>query len=153
VALTIGITGECSCGATSRSGRRKGSLSILCNFADSNEDPVVVPRHQVFDVGTLRVGVFGLTMPATSTTTKAVNVLGLALPDNIPRETAQILRDLKADVVVLLSHIGLTTSDKSLARGFDDIDLVVDGHSHVNVSCELPNARSTIVVQAGGWRR
>jgi 2',3'-cyclic-nucleotide 2'-phosphodiesterase (5'-nucleotidase family) len=90
--------------------------------------PTGLREYEVLRIGGgLRMGVIGL----TSEWGGLYADFGLHFPDMM--ETAQRLvkelRQLDVSIVAVLSHLGLE-SDRQLAVGVNDIDLIVGGHSH-----------------------
>jgi 5'-nucleotidase / UDP-sugar diphosphatase len=97
----------------------------------------------------LKIAIVGATTPETVYATKPNNIAGLAFSD--PLEVLPgLVRDVKdqgADLVILLSHLGLD-ADKHVAQRVPGIDVIVGGHSHTVVTDPL-QVGSTIIVQAG----
>lgn len=74
-----------------------------------------------------RVGVFGLTDPATDSHNPAAAALGFEDPIEAAQEAIDALREEGVDHLVALSHLG--NGDDELARE-TDVDLVLGGHVH-----------------------
>lgn len=87
------------------------------------------PRALV-DAGGIRVGLIGLS--PTSFRDLYESFWGYELPDPAPlvREHAAALRSEGAEVVVLLSHLGLPDDRELAAELASDVDLVLGAHSH-----------------------
>ena len=89
--------------------------------------------------GDVSVCVFGLTTPETTVSASPSAVRDLIFCD--PLETADVvtrqLRGQGCDVVIALAHLGSTPSSSpsslDLGRAVPDIDLIIDGHSHVEL--------------------
>ncbi|MCL6637393.1 MAG: bifunctional metallophosphatase/5'-nucleotidase [Alicyclobacillus sp.] len=94
--------------------------------------PGFVDWH-VYDAGGVRVGVFGLTADYRL----PYNRLGIQVdpPLTSARQAVDALRQQGAEVVVLLSHLGLA-ADRQLARQVAGIDIILGGHSHQFMPCE-----------------
>ncbi len=99
----------------------------------------------------LKLAIIGVTTPDTAFTTKPDHVSGLTF-----REPAKILPQLirearrsGADLIVLLSHLGLD-ADQQIAEQISGIDVIVGGHSHTAVTHPL-RVNETIIVQAGAY--
>jgi 5'-nucleotidase len=126
----------------SESGKRVLAPYILRNFAD------------------LKVGVFGLSTPATTTTTDPRNVAGLNFGTageiiETARDTVERLKETeKVDLVIAVTHIGSEAycdpSSRTLAREVPGIDLIVDGHSHSELKDGL-RAGNTLIVSTGSY--
>jgi 2',3'-cyclic-nucleotide 2'-phosphodiesterase (5'-nucleotidase family) len=105
-------------------------------------------------VGGVRFGIIGLTYPS-SAIIKASAVQGLKFSSGT-EAVRKYLPEVRqqSDIVIVLSHLGLASSypgqdgDTELAMAVPGIDIIVGGHSHV----ELRNARrvgDALIVQAG----
>lgn len=104
--------------------------------------------YLVKSVGGVKVAVLGLGYPGTPAINKAANVKGLKfLPG--PETAAQYVPALRkeADLVVVLSHLGLG-DDEKLAASVEGIDVIVGGHSHTEIR-NTKRVGNTIIVQAG----
>jgi 5'-nucleotidase / UDP-sugar diphosphatase len=109
------------------------------DFVDEFEsliDPMVV-----FNLDGLKVGVIGMGNTSSMTSIQeADNSLGVR-----PYNAVQILQDYvdlirgSVDVVVVLSHLGLT-SDQYVARNICGVDIILGGHHHIalNPPMEIP---------------
>lgn len=100
-------------------------------WATQLED-LVVPSV-MYDLDGLRIGVIGMAnLSSLNSLEEQLNSLGIRVVDvgeAIPREAAN-LRAAGADLVVVLSHMGLD-DDKEMAATFDEVDLILGGHHHV----------------------
>lgn len=105
-------------------------------------------------VNGIKVGIFGLTTPDTLITVSPAIAADVTISD--PAEAAkQAVAELQAekcDLIIALAHIGndATSSYKSLvlAEQVEGIDVIVDGHSHVETEQQLQNG--SIVVSLNG---
>lgn len=99
----------------------------------------------IYPVNQIRVGVFGL----TANYTLPYHVLGADVDNPVVR-AAQMVRELQAagaDIIVLLSHLGLH-EDRALAAEVSGIDVILGGHTHQFMqSAEWVN--NTAVFQPG----
>ncbi len=104
----------------------------------------------IFEVGGVKVGVFGLTTVDTPITTRPRNVIGLRFldPELIAFKLIEALLD-EVELVVCLSHLGID-ADVALAAAVPGIDVIVGGHSHTAL-LEPRMVGETIIVQAGEW--
>lgn len=95
-----------------------------------------------------KVAVIGLTTRETAYTTKRDNVRGLEFlePDKVLPEIVKEARKKGAQLVVLLTHLGLE-EDKRLARALS-VDVIVGGHSHT-VLTQPVFVNRTVIVHAG----
>lgn len=87
------------------------------------------PLFDVREIGGVKVGLFGITLPETKTTSKP----GPTTEFRDPCETAKLLipqmRAAGAQAVVALTHLSLA-QDKALARCAPGIDVIIGGHEH-----------------------
>lgn len=90
------------------------------------------------EVNGLKVGIIGVSTPETAFKTHPDNTKGLVFTDIIKetQKTVDKLKNEKADVIIVLSHLGLdegeSTSDL-IAKKVKGVDLIVDGHSHTTL--------------------
>jgi 5'-nucleotidase / UDP-sugar diphosphatase len=103
--------------------------------------------YVIKDVQGLRVAIIGVTTTDTPITTHPKNVVGLKFT---PPETAvtEIIKKLpgKADIVVVLSHIGYP-EDRALAQKVTGIDVIIGGHTHTKLISPVV-VNHTIIGQA-----
>lgn len=128
----------------------RARFPVLCaNLRPKREGaPVPVQPSLEIETGGVRVGVFGLTVPMV-TERMAARALSDFLFDDPVATAARMVRTLRprADLVVLLSHLGLR-EDERVASRVEGIDLIVGGHSHVVL--EQPKIVSGVpILQAG----
>ena len=139
----------------------EAGVKVVCaNVLDESPgDQLNFAEYVVKTVGGLRVGIFGLITPDTKKTTSPATVENMTFSKDlagISRTVTNKLRnDEKCDIVILVGHLGYQQgemSSDSLAREYDGIDLIVDGHSHTEIpegGFELFNDYQTMIVQAG----
>ncbi len=101
--------------------------------------------------GDVKVAIFGMTVPDNPTNMPAPvvvreDILGIA------QATADSLRAEGADVVILLSHLGISL-DRMVASYVTGIDLIVGGHDHnlyrKPIKVSNPAGRTVRIFQAG----
>ncbi len=103
--------------------------------------------YVIRDIAGIKVAIIGVVTEDTPRTTNPGNVAGLSfLPpaDTVRRYIQELHR--KADIVVVLSHIGLS-ADRYLAAQVKGIDIIVGGHSHTRLEKPV-RVGKTIIVQA-----
>jgi 5'-nucleotidase/UDP-sugar diphosphatase len=103
--------------------------------------------YVIKDLAGLKVAIIGVVTDDTPETTDPRNVTGLRFLS--PADTVKkYLAELKgrADVFVILSHIGLS-ADRTLAGEVRGIDIIVGGHSHTKLERPVKVGK-TIIVQA-----
>lgn len=112
--------------------------------------PYVVKRFDGF-----KVGIFGMTLKETKEIGYPDYVKDLVFEDEVKaaRRLVTVLRN-KVDVLIALVHMGLwdneTRGSKRLAAKVKGIDLIVDGHTHTNLT-EPVYVNGTPIVQAFQW--
>jgi 2',3'-cyclic-nucleotide 2'-phosphodiesterase (5'-nucleotidase family) len=108
--------------------------------------PAAVRRHMVFHACDLRVAVMGIAPQMTSPASVWARVTDCVFEDPV-ESAAGLAPRLKgeADLVICLSHCGLTT-DRQIAA-IPEVDLVLGGHSHRQAIERMP--RRAVVVHAG----
>ncbi|MBI9045942.1 MAG: bifunctional metallophosphatase/5'-nucleotidase [Anaerolineaceae bacterium] len=120
---------------------------LAANFQDGN-GPVVngMKEYEIIQLNeTLRMGVIGFTASAE----QFYILFGLHIPDfrEIARKLVAQLRSEGANIIVILSHLGLN-DDQKLADEVDGIDLIIGGHSHSRLeNGELRNG--VLIAQTG----
>ena len=97
----------------------------------------------------IRIGILGIAYPNTPLTTARKNVQSLRFREAVEtaREYVPRMKEEGADIVVALTHLGLS-ADKDLAEKVSDIDVIVGGHSHNRMN-QAMRAGNTLIVQAG----
>ncbi|PNZ30843.1 5'-nucleotidase [Staphylococcus petrasii] len=110
----------------------------------------------------IRYGIVGVTTPETKTKTSPTAVEGVEFKDPLPSVT-QAMTDIKnkVDVFVILSHLGVDKSTKSIWRGDYLIDqltksgafkqpiFVLDGHSHTVIEHGEHFGTNNVLAQTG----
>ena len=122
---------------------------LAANLVDADSGTLFAKPYVIKTVGHVRVGILGLAYPKTARTTAAKNVGTVAFqkPEPAVEEFLPQLRHDGAEIVVVLSHLGLA-ADQSLARSIKGIDVIVGGHSH-NRMKSAERVGDTLIVQAG----
>lgn len=120
--------------------------------ANLERDGHVVPGAQasvLLDVDGIRVGLIGLT-PADWRDIYAS--MGLDVPEALPlvREHAAALRRQGADIVILLSHLGIERDRELAAELGGEIPLVIGAHSHTLLP-EGQQVGGVTIAQAGSF--
>jgi 2',3'-cyclic-nucleotide 2'-phosphodiesterase (5'-nucleotidase family) len=127
------------------------------NFLSANvmrEDRGLLPPCTVKNFGDLKVGIFGLSTPHTSTSTAPKNIVGLKFGDPIAaaREAVERLKKEEVDLIVAVMHMGSESycdpMSATIAETVPGIDVIVDGHSHSELGVR---AGSTQVVSSGQY--
>jgi 5'-nucleotidase/UDP-sugar diphosphatase len=107
----------------------------------------VLKPYVIREIGGVRIAIIGVVTEDTTVTTHPQNVAGLRFepPSGTTGRYAAELKE-KADIVLLLSHIGYS-ADRRLAEKVNGVDVIVGGHSHTKLM-EPELVDSTVIVQA-----
>lgn len=126
---------------------------VLCANLEVLSGPSPVRAHLIRETEAgVKVAFLGLTVPMI---TKKMRVSAMSdLLFHPPIETARawvprLRRD--ADLVILLSHLGLR-EDKKLAAAVPGIDAILGGHSHIDLH-QPERVGETAIFQPGGFGR
>jgi 5'-nucleotidase len=87
------------------------------------------PLFDVREMGGVKVGIFGITLPETKTTSKPGPTTEFRDPCETARAVIPQMRAAGAQAVVALTHLSLA-QDKALARCAPGIDVIIGGHEH-----------------------
>jgi 2',3'-cyclic-nucleotide 2'-phosphodiesterase (5'-nucleotidase family) len=116
-------------------------------------EPVPYARpYVVKDVAGLKVAVVGLAPPDLHDlcVPHAVARVAVSPEEEAARRVVQQARDQGADVVVLLTHVGIER-DKRLAERVEGVDAIIGGHSHTGIAKTWHAAATgTLVAQTWG---
>ena len=107
----------------------------------------VLKPYVIKELKGVKVALIGIVTEDVPVSTLPLNVAGLRFFG--PAETTEIyIREVKkkADVVVVLSHIGFS-ADRALAEKVKGIDVIVGGHSHTKITKPVSLGK-TLIVQA-----
>ena len=133
-------------------------LFVEGNEYDGKAGELVFPANKIFELGSLKAGVFGLTTPETYTKAHPDLVKGIKFLQGeemfaAAQEQVDYLKSSGCDVIICLGHLGI--DDESIGNrsidvieAVDGIDLFIDGHSH----SAFPNGREegdTLLVSTG----
>lgn len=108
-----------------------------------------VQPYIIKELNGLKVGIVGVTTPEILdiTSSDEVKDLSISSPEEVLRKTIPQMKREGADVIVVLSHNGLSR-DKEIASKVKGIDVIVGGHSHLETEKPL-KVGDTVIVQAG----
>jgi 5'-nucleotidase / UDP-sugar diphosphatase len=129
------------------------SANLTFPSADPAQYPLagMIRPSLVREVGGVKVGIFGMTVP-TDPTARPAPVVIRSDVGPVAAQMVQTLRAQGAQVVIMLSHLGLAY-DEGLAAAVPGIDFIVGGHDHFTLSEAIPvtnpAGRTTFIVQAG----
>jgi len=122
---------------------------LAANLVGSDDGKLFTTPYVIKKVNGVAVGVLGLAYPKTDRTTARKNIATVTFQDPVQtvKRFLPKMREDGAEVVVILSHLGLS-GDKNLAAAVEGIDVIVGGHSH-NRMTEAQGVGNTLIVQAG----
>lgn len=130
---------------------------LSANVLNKDDRSLCFAANQIIDLadGT-KVGFFGLTTPATLTSTSPKNVAGLAFLKGeelyaCAQEQVEYLRGKGCELVVCVGHLGNTkavegSTSTEILQNVTGIDLFIDGHDHEEVEDEVAG---TLLVETG----
>jgi 5'-nucleotidase / UDP-sugar diphosphatase len=133
---------------------------ILCaNLTENATGKPLVTPYEIRQVGTVKIGVFGITTTGASTYPAAKEGLTIANEIETARNmTGKLSRE--ADIIIMISHAGKDL-DEEIARKVPAIDVIVGGHSHTRIlkgdlirrsdALKSKSVNGTVIVQAYQW--
>lgn len=119
---------------------KKATFDIVCaNYIFHNKAlSKVVKKHIVLERNGLKIGVFGLTIDLrTLVFPSTYRDLTYLDPVASAKNEVAELKSLGCDVIVCLSHLGIDenmVNDFVVAKEVPDIDVIIGGHSHKELS-------------------
>jgi len=108
------------------------------------------------EVDGIKIGIFSVITPDTQYATSPKNIEGITFldPTIASREIVRQLKDKEVDMIVGLTHIGISKrgnySSIDIAKNVKGIDIIVDGHSHKELDKGL-KVGDTLIVQSGKY--
>lgn len=125
---------------------------VLCANIRCKSDSIEILPSIIFELGGLKVGVFGLTVPMITREMAVSKISPFWFESPIPtaNELVPSLRE-RVDIVIALTHIGLKV-DIDLANTVPGIDIVLGGHSHDTLKQPI-FVGDTAVIHSGWWGR
>lgn len=136
---------------------KDADFPILCADMTTEADgKTVFDSNKIFEIGGVKVGVFGLATPETLTKADASKMPGITFPQTdklyaVAQAQVDELNKAGADLIVCLGHLGI--DDESIGNRSIDvcehvngIDLFIDGHSHSTTADIIAKVGDTNVV-------
>ena len=107
------------------------------------------PATATITAAGLQIGVIGLAATIIDKTMPAHFSEGLRFTDGPEevRDLSRTLRDQGADLILVLSHLGLP-QDLDLARQVPDVDVILSGHTHNRLTAPAQVGK-TVIIQSG----
>lgn len=147
-----------------------GAFGLGANVYKKGTKEPALQEYAVEDVDGVRVAFIGTVTPDTATMVDPAGIAGLDFGDQLEaanRVAGEITAGDLADVIVLLTHSGASTSNDCAAIAADqagfgalavnaspEIDAIVSAHTHQTYACDLPVAgtdRTRPVIQASEY--
>ncbi|MBI2602971.1 MAG: bifunctional metallophosphatase/5'-nucleotidase [Deltaproteobacteria bacterium] len=146
--------------------REAGSLPRLLasNMVLSENDPSdaklrkfvkqgIITDHAIIERGEIRFGLFGIMGYDASEVTVSMGAVTFSDPIETSRKMVALLKEKKADVIIVLSHSGVTRKedgswggeDVELVKKVPGIDIVIGGHSHTTLDKPILEGKTSIV--------
>jgi 2',3'-cyclic-nucleotide 2'-phosphodiesterase (5'-nucleotidase family) len=136
-------------------GFSSGSFPLVSANLDMSGYPVLenwISPSIIKEIGGVKVGIFGMTIPDPMNSPFPVIVREDLLP--IAQQTILSLQNNDADVIIMLSHLG-SAYDQLIASQLSGIDFIVGGHDHYMFEQPIvvtnPSGKATRIVQAGEY--
>lgn len=134
-------------------------LASLANFPllgenimgpDEGETPLWLSPSFIIQKGDLKIGVIGVITPEMERVSVRENIEGLEFLDPRPaaEKAALRLRQEGADMIILLSHAGLSEDIKTAEVLGDKISIILGGHNHMVL--KEPVIRNGVVITQPG---
>jgi 2',3'-cyclic-nucleotide 2'-phosphodiesterase (5'-nucleotidase family) len=125
---------------------------VLCANLYQNDELLTRKPYAIYNIGSIRVGVIGLTLSKLFEETARKHLQGIRVED--PTLAAQKYIDqidAQTDLIVLLTHQGVE-EDLAMADKIHGADVIVGGHSHTRLNKPIRRNR-IVVVQADSKTR
>jgi 2',3'-cyclic-nucleotide 2'-phosphodiesterase (5'-nucleotidase family) len=105
------------------------------------------PADRLVEAGGTKIGIFGVTAPATAADANRWRAAGIVVrdPADAARESAEALRARGAQIVVALVHAGLPAENRRLVAGMRGVDWAVLGHSALNLESPEPSGGARLL--------
>jgi len=116
----------------------------------------IVKPYIILEKAGLRIGIFGLMGKNAAEVAPFASPVTFDDPITSAQRIVKVLRGTeKADIVICLSHSGLSenkkrSEDETLARDVNGIDIIISGHTHTKIQKALL-VNDTIIVQAWAY--
>ena len=116
----------------------------------------IVKPYIILEKAGLRIGIFGLLGKNAAEVAPFASPVTFDDPITSAQRIVKVLRGTeKADIVICLSHSGLSenkkrSEDETLARDVNGIDIIISGHTHTKIQKALL-VNDTIIVQAWAY--
>jgi 5'-nucleotidase len=130
---------------------------LSANFVKEDTKEPVFSDSDIIEIAGVKLGLFGLATPETATKTNPKNVEGYIFEKPVPVAEAEVkkLKEEGAEVIVVLSHLGLDTEtlpdeQSQAVAAVPGIDVIIDGHSHTLLETGKV-VSDTLIAQTGEY--
>lgn len=123
---------------------------VACNVERAASGEREFPPSEVREIGGVRIGFVGITSPIVTQTMPKAFGEGLRFTDGtdtLPRCIEKLRRDEQAEIIVVVSHLGLPQEIR-LVKKVEGIDVLLSGHTH-NRLAEPVRVGRTVLFQSG----
>lgn len=130
--------------------QRLGFPILANNCYENDSGRLFFPPFRVLERGGLRLGIIGIAATIVDKGMPPAFSEGVRFTlgrDELPGQIAQLRRDEKVDLVIVLSHLGFP-QDVRLASEVAGIDVLLSGHTH-NRLAEPARVNGTLIIQSG----
>lgn len=135
---------------------KKSTARFISSNYDLSNTPLagLIQPWAIQEVGGYKVGFLALNVnPENLIPAEACKGVVFHDPIKAANETARLLREKGADIVVALSHLGYTghaesdITDPQIAAATTDIDIIIGGHSHTAIDPKNPQPEIQYLVK------
>lgn len=125
---------------------------ILVANLRRKDGSLVFPSHLVLNAGGRRVGLIGAMVPMVTERMTSRHVSAFLWDPPVPA-VAELARRLQSevDLLVAITHIGLE-ADEELAKEAPELDLILGGHTHVELKAPRIVGR-VVIAHTGAYGR
>lgn len=123
---------------------------LCCNVRTPDGKLLGDAPVQYITVNGVKIGIIGVLLTDLYRVTGKNAHEGLVVTDAIKAVGEYLPEvDKNSDLVLVLSHCGVS-EDEQIANAYDNIDIIIGGHSHTRLF-QPQNINNTIIVQAGSY--
>ncbi len=126
---------------------KTGAPFLSANMLDVSNNAALkdVKPYIEKEIKGIKVGILGITTPSAEYSDTGGNVMFRGAFETVKRYLPELKK--RNNIVIVLSHLGIE-EDRKLASEFQDIDIIVGGHSH-HLLPKGERVGSTLIAQAG----
>jgi len=123
---------------------------LSANILDSAKNTLIAKPYVIKETPGVKFGIIGITLPELFSSSLPGNISGLQMLNTDSVITASIydLKQSGCDVIILLTHAGVENDKQLAGKFYNDVDIIVGGHSHIPLFRPL-SVNGVVIVQAG----